>query len=89
MTLDKLPDIGLTAHGYVLDLMGEMQQLQIRTWPVFGRTHVRDGRLPLAGRHMVSNEVSSRLGKRRPGTSRSDCVARSGRVMKTNPRSGP
>lgn len=31
-TLDKLPDIGLTAHGYVLDLMGEMQKLQIRTW---------------------------------------------------------
>ncbi len=29
---DQLPDIGLTAHGYVLDLMGESQQLQIRTW---------------------------------------------------------
>ena len=29
---DKLPDIGLTAHGYVLDLMGQSQQLQIRTW---------------------------------------------------------
>ncbi len=24
---DQLPDIGLTAHGYVLDLMGESQQL--------------------------------------------------------------
>ncbi|MCO8122848.1 PQQ-binding-like beta-propeller repeat protein [Stieleria sp. TO1_6] len=37
-TLDQLPDIGLTAHGYVLDLMGQSQdfpnsqQLQIRTW---------------------------------------------------------
>jgi len=29
---DQLPDIGLTAHGYVLDLMGQHQQLQIRTW---------------------------------------------------------
>lgn len=29
---NQLPDIGLTAHGYVLDLMGESQQLQIRTW---------------------------------------------------------
>ena len=28
----QLPDIGLTNHGYVLDLMGESQQLQIRTW---------------------------------------------------------
>ena len=31
-TGDQLPDIGLTAHGYVLDLMGNSQQLQIRTW---------------------------------------------------------
>ncbi|WP_168566813.1 PQQ-binding-like beta-propeller repeat protein [Crateriforma spongiae] len=30
--LDQLPDIGLTAQGYVLDLMGQSQQLQIRTW---------------------------------------------------------
>jgi hypothetical protein len=29
---DQLPDIGLTAHGYVLDLMGQSQQVQIRTW---------------------------------------------------------
>ena len=29
---DQLPDIGLTAHGYVLDLMGEGQKLQIRSW---------------------------------------------------------
>jgi hypothetical protein len=29
---DKLPDIGMTAHGYVLDLMGEYQQLELRTW---------------------------------------------------------
>ena len=29
---DQLPDIGLTGHGYVLDLMGQSQQLQIRTW---------------------------------------------------------
>ncbi len=31
-TGDQLPDIGLTAMGYVLDLMGNSQQLQIRTW---------------------------------------------------------
>ena len=30
--LEQLPDIGLTAHGYVLDLMGQSQKLQIRTW---------------------------------------------------------
>jgi hypothetical protein len=29
---DQLPDIGLTNLGYVLDLMGQSQQLQIRTW---------------------------------------------------------
>ncbi|MCM2371193.1 outer membrane protein assembly factor BamB family protein [Aporhodopirellula aestuarii] len=28
----QMPDIGLTAHGYVLDLMGNSQQVQIRTW---------------------------------------------------------
>ncbi len=28
----QLPDIGITNHGYVLDLMGESQELQIRTW---------------------------------------------------------
>ncbi|MEQ8790894.1 MAG: PQQ-binding-like beta-propeller repeat protein [Pirellulaceae bacterium] len=29
----KMPDIGLIAQRYTLDLMGEHQQLQIRTWP--------------------------------------------------------
>ncbi|WP_419194386.1 PQQ-binding-like beta-propeller repeat protein [Novipirellula herctigrandis] len=29
---DKLPDIGVTAQGYALDMMGESQKLQIRTW---------------------------------------------------------
>lgn len=29
---DQLPDIGLTAHGYVFDLMGQSQQLQVRSW---------------------------------------------------------
>ncbi len=29
---DQLADIGLTNQGYVLDLMGESQKLQIRTW---------------------------------------------------------
>lgn len=28
----KLPDIGLIAQRYTLDLMGESQQLQVRTW---------------------------------------------------------
>ncbi len=31
-TNGQMPDIGLTAQGYVLDLMGNSQQLQIRTW---------------------------------------------------------
>ena len=34
---EQLPDIGLTNHGYVLDLMGESQQLQIRTWSAQNR----------------------------------------------------
>jgi hypothetical protein len=34
---DQLPDIGLTNHGYVLDLMGESQQLQLRTWSAQNR----------------------------------------------------
>jgi len=29
---DKLPDIGLIAHGYTMDLQGENQRLQIRSW---------------------------------------------------------
>lgn len=33
MPADQLPDIGLIAQRYTLDLKGEMQQLQIRTWP--------------------------------------------------------
>ncbi len=28
----QLPDIGLIAQGYVLDLMGQQQRLEIRTW---------------------------------------------------------
>ena len=50
---DQLPDIGLTAHGYVLDLMGESQQLQIRTWSAQLRM-ASDGR--------------AFLGKKTPGT---------------------
>ena len=34
---DQLPDIGLSNNGYVLDLMGESQQLQIRTWAAQNR----------------------------------------------------
>ncbi len=29
---DKLPDIGLIGQGYILDLQGEHQRLQIRSW---------------------------------------------------------
>jgi hypothetical protein len=32
ITNDKLPDIGLIAQGYTLDLQGENQRLQIRSW---------------------------------------------------------
>lgn len=31
-TGNQMPDMGLTAGGYVLDLMGNSQQLQIRSW---------------------------------------------------------
>ena len=34
---EQLPDIGLTNHGYVLDLMGESQQIQMRTWSAQNR----------------------------------------------------
>lgn len=30
---NKLPDIGVSAHGYALELQGENQELQIYTWP--------------------------------------------------------
>ena len=30
---DKLPDIGIIAQRYTMDMMGASQQLQIRTWP--------------------------------------------------------
>ena len=29
---NKMPDIGLLAHGYTLDMQGEAQKLQIRSW---------------------------------------------------------
>ena len=32
ITNDKMPDMGLSAQGYVLDLQGASQKLQIRTW---------------------------------------------------------
>ncbi|MCP3693360.1 MAG: PQQ-like beta-propeller repeat protein, partial [Planctomycetaceae bacterium] len=32
ITNDKLPDIGLIAQGYTMDLQGENQRLQIRSW---------------------------------------------------------
>jgi outer membrane protein assembly factor BamB len=32
ITNDKMPDIGLTAQGYDLDMQGAAQKLQIRTW---------------------------------------------------------
>ncbi|MEZ6066858.1 MAG: hypothetical protein R3B90_14395 [Planctomycetaceae bacterium] len=31
--LDRLPDIGLIAQRYTVDLQGASQKLQIRTWP--------------------------------------------------------
>ena len=31
-TNDKMPDIGLIAQGYTLDLQGNSQKLQIRSW---------------------------------------------------------
>ena len=34
---EQLPDIGLTNHGYVLDMMGESQQIQMRTWSAQNR----------------------------------------------------
>ena len=41
---DQLPDIGLTNLGYVLDLMGESQQLQIRTWSAQNRISLGNDR---------------------------------------------
>jgi hypothetical protein len=32
IAFDKMPDIGLTAQGYALDMQGASQKLQIRSW---------------------------------------------------------
>ena len=32
LTNNKMPDMGLIAQRYTLDLMGASQQLQIRSW---------------------------------------------------------
>ncbi|HVJ81109.1 MAG TPA: PQQ-binding-like beta-propeller repeat protein, partial [Planctomycetia bacterium] len=39
-TNDKLPDMGLIAQRYTFDLMGQAQQLQIRTWTASTRRAV-------------------------------------------------
>ncbi len=35
----RMPDMGLIAQRYTLDLMGAAQQLQVRSWPPQGATH--------------------------------------------------
>jgi outer membrane protein assembly factor BamB len=37
---NRLPDMGLVAQRYTLDLMGQSQQLQIRSWPPQVATHL-------------------------------------------------
>jgi outer membrane protein assembly factor BamB len=39
LTISRLPDMGLIAQRYTLDLMGASQQLQLRTWPPQVATH--------------------------------------------------
>jgi outer membrane protein assembly factor BamB len=39
LTIARLPDMGLIAQRYTLDLMGASQQLQLRTWPPQVATH--------------------------------------------------
>ncbi len=46
-----LPDMGLIAQRYTLDLMGNSQQLQIRSWPPqVARRFLKDNSVRLAGR---------------------------------------
>ena len=39
LAISRLPDMGLIAQRYTLDLMGASQQLQLRTWPPQVATH--------------------------------------------------
>jgi len=39
LSISRLPDMGLIAQRYTLDLMGASQQLQLRTWPPQVATH--------------------------------------------------
>lgn len=39
LSIARLPDMGLIAQRYTLDLMGASQQLQLRTWPPQVATH--------------------------------------------------
>jgi outer membrane protein assembly factor BamB len=39
LAIARLPDMGLIAQRYTLDLMGASQQLQLRTWPPQVATH--------------------------------------------------
>jgi hypothetical protein len=37
---NKMPDMGVIAQRYTLDMMGQSQQLQIRSWPPQVATHL-------------------------------------------------
>ena len=74
-TLEKarMPDMGLIAQRYTLDLMGASQQLQVRSWPPQVATHFSKT-IPFpweAGRwYTIKFEVSTR-----PATSDADAAA--------------
>ena len=53
----KLPDIGLIAQGYTLDLQGADQKLEVRTW-VTQRRMARTRYLSLETEPMVHHEAS-------------------------------
>ena len=54
----KLPDMGVIAQRYTLDMMGESQQLQIRTWAAQLRMAAHRG-LCVESRSVVPLEAAS------------------------------
>ncbi len=84
----KLPDVGLIAQRYTLDMMGESQQLQIRTWAAQLRmarsvpfTWKADTWYTLKLRASVEDGVAVLQGKAWPAEPRSLGIGMSPRLM--------
>ena len=82
---DKLPDIGLIAQGYTLDLQGEHQRLQIRSWDPQLRM-AQDDRFPLGAGSLVHDEVPCRPGKWASRVASQGLAPRTGGTGRVDPR---